>query len=412
MPLPGLSSRLHYGWVIVILGVLVVMCAIGVGRFAFGMLLPSMGEGLALSYPQMGVISTSNFIGYLVGALVAGRLIVRHGARRLIAAALATISVSLVIISMISSFWLVLVLFTVTGLGSGSANVAMMGLISYWFQRSLRGRASGLVVSGSGFAIMLTGLIIPVINSTFGPKGWRVGWFVLALLVVLVAAISGLLLRNHPQDVGLAPAGHAVEDVHSHAPVPEGERRRATWQLGMIYFAFGFSYVIYATFIVTTLVQQRGFSESTAGWLWFAFGFFSIFSGLIFGALSDHTSRRTGFAAVFAMQAIAFVLLGIPLAAPFLYLSVILFGLSAWSIPGIMGAAIGDYMGPRQAVRSLGIITGFVGIGQATGPVVAGVLAEWSGTFDSSYLLAAVFAVLGGIFSLTLRPPSSGHRVA
>jgi MFS family permease len=104
------------------------------------------------------------------------------------------------------------------------------------------------------------------------------------------------------------------------------------------------------------------------------------------------------------MQAIAFVLLGIPLAAPFLYLSVILFGLSAWSIPGIMGAAIGDYMGPRQAVRSLGIITGFVGIGQATGPVVAGVLAEWSGTFDSSYLLAAVFAVLGGIFSLTLRP--------
>jgi MFS family permease len=50
------------------------------------------------------------------------------------------------IISISSSLWLVLVLFIVTGLGSGSANLAMMGLISHWFQRSLRGRASGLVV--------------------------------------------------------------------------------------------------------------------------------------------------------------------------------------------------------------------------------------------------------------------------
>jgi MFS family permease len=412
MPLSWLSSRLHYGWVIVILGVLVVMCAIGIGRFAFGMLLPSMGEGLALSYREMGVISTSNFIGYLIGALVCGRLIARFGARRLIAAALTTIWVSLMIISISSGFWLVLVLFTVTGLGSGSANVAIMGLISYWFQRSLRGRASGLVVSGSGFAIMLTGLIIPVINSVYGPTGWRVGWFVLALLVVLVAVATGLLLRNYPQDVGLAPAGHAVIDAHPHAPIPAAEQRRATWQLGMIYFAFGFSYVIYATFIVTTLVQERGFSESTAGWLWFAFGFLSIFSGAIFGALSDRTSRRLGFAAVFAMHTVAFVLLGIPQAAPFLYVSVILFGLSAWSIPGIMGATVGDYMGPRQAVRSLGILTGFVGIGQAAGPVVAGVLADWSASFDSSYLLAAVFAVLGVILSLTLRPPSSGQRVA
>ena len=54
-----LALRLHYGWIVVVLGVLVVMCALGIGRFAFGMLLPSMGEGLALSYREMGVISTS-----------------------------------------------------------------------------------------------------------------------------------------------------------------------------------------------------------------------------------------------------------------------------------------------------------------------------------------------------------------
>jgi fucose permease len=90
-------TDLHDGWIVVILGVLVVMCALGIGRYAFGMLLPSMGDGLALSYRQMGVISTSNFVGYLVGAVLSGRLIVRLGARRLIAAGLATIAVSLMI---------------------------------------------------------------------------------------------------------------------------------------------------------------------------------------------------------------------------------------------------------------------------------------------------------------------------
>lgn len=104
-------TDLHDGWIVVILGVLVVMCALGIGRYAFGMLLPSMGDGLALSYRQMGVISTSNFVGYLVGAVLSGRLIVRLGARRLIAAGLATIAVSLMIISISSSFWLVLVLY-------------------------------------------------------------------------------------------------------------------------------------------------------------------------------------------------------------------------------------------------------------------------------------------------------------
>jgi len=109
-------TDLHDGWIVVILGVVVVMCALGIGRYAFGMLLPSMGDGLALSYRQMGVISTSNFVGYLVGAVLSGRLIVRLEARRLIAAGLATIAVSLMIISISSSFWLVLVLFIVTGL--------------------------------------------------------------------------------------------------------------------------------------------------------------------------------------------------------------------------------------------------------------------------------------------------------
>jgi MFS family permease len=397
-------ARLHYGWVVAIVGVLVVMCGIGFGRFAFGMLLPSMGDGLDLSYREMGLISTANFIGYLVGALAASPFSGRIGARRLIPLALAAIAVSLLVISVSSSFWSVLPLFTVTGVGSGCCNVAVVGLVSHWFHRSLRGRASGVVVSGSGYAIMLTGVLIPVINSAYGADGWRVGWFVLAAMVTVVAALAAVFLRNYPADVGLSPAGRVVDQASHHAPASTASQRRATWHLGAVYFMFGFSYVIYVTFIVTTLVEDRGFRESSAGWFWFAFGFFSIFSGPVFGWLSDRVGRRVGLASVFAFHTVAFALLSVPVPTPFLYLSVVLFGLSAWSIPGIMGAAVGDFMGPHQAVRTLGILTVFFGVGQAAGPALAGVLADRSGSFASSYLVAAVFAACGGALSLMLRP--------
>lgn len=399
-------GNLHYGWVIASLGVLVSMCVLGIARFAFGMLLPSMGEGLALSYGQMGMISTVNFIGYLVGALVCSRIMSRTGARRLITTALATIFATLALIAFTSSFWLVLALFAFTGLGSGTGNVAMVGLVSNWFQRSQRGRAAGLVVSGSGFAIMLSGVLIPAVNNRYGFDGWRYAWIALAGVVALVALVVAVLMRSDPADIGLRPAGEEDAPAPNRVPIAPAQARRATWHLGLIYVAFGFSYVIYITFIVTTLVVDRGFSESAAGWFWFAVGFFSVFSGPIFGSLSDRVGRRLGLAAVFGMHIAAYLMVGIALPTWFLYLSVFLFGLSAWSIPGIVGAAAGDYLGPSQAVHALGILTVFFGVGQAVGPAVSGVLADRTGTFESSFLLAAALSAAGGVLSLLLKPPS------
>lgn len=400
-PLP-----LHYGWVVVLVGILVTFAVLGVARFAFGMILPSMGPGMRLTYAEMGTISSSNFIGYLFGALASGWLTSRRGTRATIVAALMMIALSLGVVALSSGFWVAIIAFTVTGLGSGAGNVAMVGLVSHWFLRSMRGRATGIVVSGSGYAIMLSGLLIPLMNHRFGPDGWRISWAVLAALVAVIGVVALALLRDHPDDVGATPAGHALE-ASSQEPVPVAEQRRTTLKLGVIYALFGCSYVIYVTFIVTTLVNDRGFDDSAAGWFWFAVGFLSIFSGPIFGALSDHAGRKVGLAAVFAMHAVSFLLVGLDLPRPSLYLSVIFFGLAAWSIPGIMGAAVGDYMAPHQAVRSLGVLTVFFGAGQAIGPAVAGVLAERSGDFDSSYLLAAVLSLLGAAGSLSMRQPGT-----
>src|SRR5512146_1266104 len=78
------KPSIHYGWVIVVTGTLCIVACLGFGRFALGMLLPSMAETLKLSYSQIGFISTGNFLGYLASVLFCGNIARRIGSRRLI----------------------------------------------------------------------------------------------------------------------------------------------------------------------------------------------------------------------------------------------------------------------------------------------------------------------------------------
>jgi predicted MFS family arabinose efflux permease len=227
-------------------------------------------------------------------------------------------------------------------------------------------------------------------------------WLILGLIVAFAAAVAALLLRDPPAGPARAPPGGPV--VHpAHRP-------RAVYVLGLAYAIFGYTYAIYVTFIVTSLVRERGFGEATAGRFWSAVGLLSLLSGPVFGALSDRHGRRVGLSLVFALQLVAYLLASGGLPSAFLYLSIGLFGVAAWSIPTIMIAAVADHVGPERALPTFGFITFFFGLGQVAGPAVAGALAQRTGSFSTSFLMAAALAALAILVTSLLRPP--GHRPA
>jgi MFS family permease len=418
-----MTKPIHYGWVIVLTGTMVLFSCLGLGRFALGMLLPSMGISLDLSYSQMGLIGTGNFAGYMASVILAGMVARIIGARRTIALGLLLVGGSILGMSRAGGFLPLMVLYVVTGVGSGLANVPLMGLVSHWFKKDTRGRAAGTMLSGNGLAIVFSGLMVPWINASLGPEGWRTGWMVIGVISLGVAVISGILLRNDPADMGLDPVGRA-EPVRAAVPatggaadntparpaVPLQAKAPHRWtmvHLGMIYAFFGATYVVYATFIVTSLVDERGFGEGTAGTFWAAVGALSIFSGPLFGWLSDRMGRKVTIIGVYLLFTLSYALAGANLSLPFLYLSIGIFGLAVWSIPTIMSAAVGDYMGPALAVRAFGFITLFFGAGQITGPALAGVLADAFGSFSPAFFLCAFLTACGAALTLTLKPPAA-----
>ncbi len=75
-----------------------------------------------------------------------------------------------------------------------------------------------------------------------------------------------------------------------------------------------------------------------------------------------------------------------------------------------MAATVGDHFGPRQAARAFGFVTFIFGFGQITGPAIAGVLAERTDSFTSSFFMAAGFAALAIVLTLFLRRPYAVTR--
>jgi len=402
----------HYAWLVAFVSLIAVFASLGLGRFALGMLLPAMGKSLDLDYQEMGFISTANFVGYFLAVAVTAALVKRFGKRNLIAAGLVMGGLSMAVVARADSVIAVLLAYAATGLASGFANVTVMTLAVQWFHRNVWGRAQGIVVTGSGVGIMFTALLVPAVNAEFGPEGWRFSWSVMAALLIAIAVVFFAVIRDSPDTLGLKPAGERTESDHGATSGITDRRHtaRIVTRLGAVFMMFGGSYPIFVTFIVTDLVTERGMAESDAGTFWLLFGALSLLSGPVFGTLSDFIGRRLSMTIVYAMHLSAYLLAASSFAPWALYVAIMLFGSSAWAIPSLMGAAVGDYLEPTQAVSAFAAITLAFSIGQIAGPFFGGILAERSGDFALSYLLAASMAGLAIILTAFLpKPPGDGN---
>lgn len=403
---PKPTSAFHYGWIIVGVGFLIIFACIGLARYAYTMLLPSMQAGLGLPYDRMGFIGTGNFCGYLLSVVLAPRLIRRFRPRAVISGGLALITLSLFGVSVSHGFFAPLTLYFLVGMGTGFANIPTMALISFWFRSDQRGKAAGMMIGGNGAAIVLAGVLVPFLNRTFGSNGWRAGWLLLGIIALTVTILATWLVRNHPSDMGMEPLGRPTPPSPDQMIPREHKGDGALLvRLGLLYLAFGATFMVYGTFIVTTMVREYGFSESKAGMYWSWAGFFSLFSGVLFGMLSDRIGRKHGLALVFAVQSTAYLLAGLKPGSIGLMISIALYGSAVFAIPAIMAAAVGDYLGLSRAAAAFSTITIFFAAGQTVGPAMAGLIGKSTGSFTGAYLMATLITAIAMIFALYLPKP-------
>jgi MFS family permease len=369
-----------------------------------------MKDGLMLNYAQIGTIATGNFIGYLCLAITGGFLAARFGVRRVVFISLLVIGVSLFLTGFADSFIYAFFMRLISGLGNGGAYVPIMALPAAWFVMRKRGLATGIVSAGIGAGLCISGNLLPPVILAFGKDGWRYAWFVLGVIVFVLAFVCYAFLRDNPKEKGLSAYGGAEEQkagpkvtlfsaFRDVVVVPE------IWKLGIVYFMYGFSYIIFLTFFVAYLTKEMLVPPKIAGGLIFGLvlGISSIFCGVIYGWISDVVGRRYGSMIAYLTLALAYLLCAFWRDYPGFYASAFVFGIAAFSIPTIMAAASGDAVGGRLAPAGLGFITLFFGIGQALGPWVGGLIKDATGTFTYAFALSAAVSLLGAFGSLILK---------
>ena len=399
---PSLAARpkIFYGWWIVAAAFLNLFCSTGVIYYGFPVFYPSFVSALGFTRAQ---VTQGFLLGFIVVGLpfgyVAGILIDKIGARRVILFGVLFISLPLVLMGFMTKLWQYETLCLCEVFGYVFAGpIANQVLIAQWF-RVRRGRAMGLAYLGLG----LGGVISPPLaNLLIKSFGWRHALEAAGVLILLVLLPLGLLVtRSAPADMGLLPDGdvsgqneHIAHVLEPSMGVAAVAKTKNFWLI-----LIGSALVIGAINTVIQhfilLLQDHGYSKTVAAHFLSGLLAASLAGRLLVGYIVDRVSKK---------NAMAFFYLVIGSAIPLLFLA----GkpVAAWSFAIVFGFAMGaDYMliplvtAECFGVASLGkllalIIMGY-SVGQWVAPWVAGRLFDTYHSYDMAWKLMTVCGVLG-----------------
>lgn len=380
-------------WPVAVTAAGVFVGAMSFGRSAFGLISPAMRPALGLTFTQVGLLAAMVLGGYLVGTFGVGRLVRRFGTAPVVGVALALVAVGLALTGAANGYPMALLAQVVAGVGAGCSTVPAVSVLASWFPPARRGVASGIAFAGAPLGMAVSGQLVPRLLAT-GPAGWRLSWWVLAGLVLLLALAAWLWLHDGPlrSTQGAQPAAQAGV-----------WRTAALWRLGWCYATYGFASIPFTTFFGDYLIGQRHLTPVLTGQLWSLAGLTSVVAGPLWGALSDRIGRRWGLTLGYGVWAFGLLLFIVAPGPGLLGLATVVVNAAIWSLPAITSAACGDLVGPVYAATAFGFLTLFPGTSQFVAPPLAGVLRDVTGTFTVPMLGAALLAALGALLAVGLR---------
>ena len=175
------------------------------GRQNINLVLTQMAEGLGSTTAAMGVVSSSLFWCYAFGQLINGRLGAYFGYKKWMMVGVAVSAVINVIISFQSSIPVIAVLWGINGFFQSAVWSNGVGVLNKWWPKKDRGFASGLATAFSGVAQVVTYLTILLVLDLNPEWGWRAGFRLPMIPMVIMLFIFAALFKVSPESVGLKP---------------------------------------------------------------------------------------------------------------------------------------------------------------------------------------------------------------
>ena len=369
------------GWSVAVQTGAALAGAMGVGRFVFTPVLPLMEAQAHLTSAQASTLATSNYLGYLIGAVLGIMLPALSRARAALRVSGVVLVVTLAAMPLTRDVaaWAAL-----RGLAGVASAVIFMVAGNTILTELTSGRPHmiGWAYGGVGVGIALSGALVAVVR----PIGdWQSVWWSSAALTVLLLAVAWFVGVTGPaaKPTAASPAG----------PAPRHFRWFAI--LAVSYFLEGAGYIVAGTFLVAAI------SATGPSWLsssvWIIVGAAAVPSCAAWTWLSRRVSRPTLITGALILQAIGIALPAFTAAVPAALAAAVLFGATFIGITTLSLAA-GRHL---RVPRAVAILTAGYGIGQVLGPLV--VEPTLHGGYHQALLVGAGLVLAAGIGAALLR---------
>jgi predicted MFS family arabinose efflux permease len=360
---------------------------LGIGRFAYALVLPDMRDALGWSYSAAGFMNTINAAGYLAGALLASRLAKRFGLPAVLRWGTLACVVSLALCALSGNFVVLSFARLLVGLGAAVGFVAGGALAARIAQAQVS-RANFLIslfYAAPGLGILASGLIAPFVLQIFGPGSWWVAWWALTLLAV--AMTVPLLLAPVDSHAGLAET----------APV-----RFSVWPVLIYlggYFLFGAGYIAYMTFMIA-YVRDAGGGAVAQSAFWCLIGASAFVTPWVWRGVLALDRGGVSTAIVLGVNATGAALPLFGHSAPWLAASALVFGVSFFAVVGSTTAFVRFNYPPAAWPKGIAAMTIAFGVGQTLGPIATGAITDALGSLSYALNAGAAMLALGAIAAL------------
>ena len=421
------STRVRW---LLIFWLFVLSCVAFLDRVNMSIAGSSVADSYHLTNVQLGWVFSAFLWGYALFQTVGGSLAVRLGPRRVLAVGVVwwgifTALTAAVPPSIAGALIIFIGIRFLLGAGEAIIYPASNQFVARWIPVGERGIANGWIFAGVGVG---AGISPPLISRVMLHHGWRVSFWLCALIGIVAGAVWFVIARDTPAehpwvsprekekiDAGLTLNG--TKAITDSANMP-GARiswskiltSREVWAITLSYFCFGYVAWIFFSWFYIYLAKVRGLNlKASAFYAMLPFLAMAVCCALG-GLLNDRLTKwrgerlgRCGVAAISIALTSVFLIVG-SRAADSQVASLVLAGgagmlylaqSSFWSVTADIGG------------RSSGAVSGFMNMGAQAGGAVTAILtpviAEHYG-WTASFLVAAALCVVGSLAWLAVDP--------
>ncbi|WP_336213826.1 YbfB/YjiJ family MFS transporter [Nonomuraea sp. LPB2021202275-12-8] len=369
--------------------------ALGLARFAYGLLVPAMRDDLHWTLADAGAMSAANGLGYLLGALVTAAVVRRLGTVATFRWGMALIAVSLAATALSGDYLALVAARTAAGAAGAAVFVTGGVIASHLAARAASGLPITVYFAGTGAGIVLSGVAVPALGDH-----WRLAWICLSVAATVATLASWTAARTDPDSTAARP--------HEDAPAAGRARVRPLRRAALAYLLFAAGYITYITFL-SAYLDDRHASTVQVVLTWTALGLAVVAAPALWSRPArDWPATRVLATLLGVLGGGAALALAAP-TPPVILASAIVYGATFMGVPAAVTALIKGSAPPADWVATLAAFTTLFAAGQTAGPWLAGILADHTSTEAAlawTAILCAAAAVVAATASRS-RPTAS-----